>query len=301
MDPDADAVSYDEFLALARDEGLIALDVQVVQAPADANGRSAVVQATARTAQGSFGAVGEASPHSAPPAWQPFLTTLAELRAKARALRDLTGLEHGVLEELSTPYQKTESDAPAWRQPPANGAAPRPSTVTPSRAAAAVPTPTVAPVRPTVRPAPPAFDEDDTDDAAPDEETTAPQDVASAESAPPSTPTAAEPARPAAPIVSELAHSSASATSDLDEEPDSGFDAMGRDMEAKLVKMALSIASLEGSDISETEARQKLDDFFLRAFKHPLSRASRMEGQRVVQRLSGDLARLRTAANEEKE
>src|SRR5579884_3297226 len=153
MDPDADAVSYDEFLALARDEGLFALDVQVIQAPADANGRSAVVQATARTAQGSFGAVGEASPHSAPVAWHPFLTTLAELRAKARALRDLTGLEHGVLEELSTPYQRSESggdaDAPVWRQPPSNGAAPRPTVAAQPRATAPA------------RPAPSAVDDED--------------------------------------------------------------------------------------------------------------------------------------------
>src|ERR687885_2521535 len=111
MDADGDAVPYHELLGLARDEGLIALEVQVIQAPGEANGCSAVVQATARTQEGSFAAVGEASAAATPPDWHPFLLTLAELRAKARALRELTGLEHTVSEELATPY--LPGDVPA--------------------------------------------------------------------------------------------------------------------------------------------------------------------------------------------
>src|ERR671937_497698 len=111
MDADGDAVPYHELLGLARDEGLIALDVHVIQAPGEANGCSAVVQATARTQEGGFAAVGEASAASTPPDWHPFLLTLAELRAKARALRELTGLEHTVREELTTPY--LPADVPA--------------------------------------------------------------------------------------------------------------------------------------------------------------------------------------------
>src|SRR2546421_3286752 len=104
MDADGDAVPYHELLGLARDEGLIALDVHVIQAPGEANGSTAVVQATARTQEGGFAAVGEATAASTPPDWHPFLLTLAELRAKARALRELTGLEHTVREEPATPY-----------------------------------------------------------------------------------------------------------------------------------------------------------------------------------------------------
>ena len=52
MDADGDAVAYHELLGLARDEGLIALDVHVIQAPGEANGCTAVVQATARTQAG---------------------------------------------------------------------------------------------------------------------------------------------------------------------------------------------------------------------------------------------------------
>ncbi|HKC74080.1 MAG TPA: hypothetical protein VKF37_07745, partial [Chloroflexota bacterium] len=111
MDADGDAVPYHELLGLARDEGLIALDVHVIQAPGEANGSTAVVQATARTQEGGFAAVGEATAASTPPEWHPFLLTLAELRAKARALRELTGLEHTVREELATPY--LPADVPA--------------------------------------------------------------------------------------------------------------------------------------------------------------------------------------------
>src|SRR2546421_10174301 len=117
MDADGDAVAYHELLGLARDEGLIALDVHVIQVPGEANGCTAVVQATARTHEGGFAAVGEAAAASTPPEWHPFLLTLAELRAKARALRELTGLEHTVREELATPY--LPADVPAA---PASGA-----------------------------------------------------------------------------------------------------------------------------------------------------------------------------------
>ena len=118
MEQDGHAVSCGEFIGLARDEGLIGLDVLVVQAPCEANNSTAVVQVTARAGTGGFGAVGEASPASAPAAWHPFLTTLAELRAKARALRDMTGLDHAVLEELEVPYLQREDGqegaAAAW-------------------------------------------------------------------------------------------------------------------------------------------------------------------------------------------
>jgi hypothetical protein len=81
-------------------------------------------------------------------------------------------------------------------------------------------------------------------------------------------------------------------------EPDG--EGIDKEMEAKLLKLAISIAALEGIDLSDAEARQKLDDFFVRAFKRPLHRASRIEGQRVVQRLSSELSRLRAASHDAK-
>jgi hypothetical protein len=82
------------------------------------------------------------------------------------------------------------------------------------------------------------------------------------------------------------------------DEPDG--EGIDKEMEAKLLKLAISIAALEGTDLSDAEARQKLDDFFMRAFKRPLNRASRIEGQRVVQRLSSELSRLRAASHDAK-
>lgn len=283
MDPDEQLVAYAEFLALARDEGLVGLEVLVVQAPHDANGRSAVVLATARTAHGGFSAIGEASPMSAPPNWHPFLATLAELRAKARALREMTGLEHALEEELAVPYARGET--PPERQP-------APTRQTPA-AMAAVRTgmdrsgdvgvarlPTAAPRVVTA-----AGRDDSADTDEPDEPAEGDDDA----DGPP--PPVAD-----APTVAPAAVSAMPA-----DEPEPGFEGVGRDMEEKLLKLAMSIAALENDDITETEARQKLDLFFVRAFKHPLGRATRMEGQRVVQRLSGDLVRLRQQSTAEKE
>lgn len=247
---DDDRVPYSEFLGLARDEGLVGLDVQVVQAPSDANGHRAVVHVTARASGTSFTAVGEASPSSAPEAWHAFLTTLAELRAKARALRELTGLEHSVLEELSVPYRGDEvtlSGGLSERRP-------------------APPAANSAPIR-SMRVVGERTDSDE-DGGGEGEDREGEQ-------------------RPPA---GRLAFGVP--------EDEGGLDP---DMVAKLKKLTVSISALEGDDLSDAEATQKLDDFFMRAFKHPMARGSRIEGQRVVQRLSGELASRRAATNNDEE
>ena len=301
MDPDDEAVAYNEFLALARDEGLIALEIQIVQTPSEANGRSAVALATARSAQAVFSAVGEASPRSAPETWHPFLTTLAELRAKARALRDLTGLDHMVQEELTVPYTPTGdfADAPTRPAAPASrgtSAAPRsgPPIVMGAAGIAARPPATasrsVTPAAPS-RPSAPSLDESEEDTDDDDEEPAAPRPIATARPTP-------APSRSAPPDESDATE----AADEPDEEalpPD--HEGIAPDMLAKLKKLAISIADLEGAEITDAEATKRLDDFFMRAFKHPLSRASRLEGQRVVQYLSNDLVKRRGAAGEEKD
>ncbi len=274
MDPD-DAVPYNEFIDLARDHGLLGIEVQVLQTPGEANGHAAVVRASARTAQGSFDAVGEAAPDSAPAAWRPFLTTLAELRAKARALRELTGAEHAVREELATPYGPRGEDDEGDEFPPAPLARPAPAYNPPARTQA----PQAGPAaRPTVVQA----QEAPVSTAGDDEDGDADEDAAEVD----------EPDE-----VAPRGRAAAAATPPSDDELPPDFEGIGREMEAKLLKLAISIATLEGSDISEAEAREKLDAFFLKAFKHPLSRASRLEGQRVVQRLSSDLSQRRSEAN----
>lgn len=314
-DEDTETVAYDEFRDLARDEGLLALDVQVVQTPGDANGRTAVVLASARTAQGVFSAVGEASPLSAPAAWHPFLTTLAELRAKARALRDLTGQEQPVREELSVPYSPSlnENAAPRMASPTraAAPAAPRPSPNTPSTSAPAldVPRPTApasaspsGPIAPSVAQAAEFVRTaarrdvrdidageagDDSDDSS-DEEVAAPSPPAMRDAAPAIAPTP----------MARVARPTPNMDDDDDEIPPDGITP---DTVAKLMRYATDIAAHEGTDLSDAEARQKLDDFFVRAFRHPMSHATRIEGQRVLQKLSSDLARKRTAPDEDDE
>ena len=319
---DGDAVPYNEFVSLARDEGLVALEVLVVQAPGEGNGHTAVVQATARTRDGSFGAVGEASPASAPAAWRPFLTTLAELRAKARALRDMTGLEHAVQEELSVPYRVAGADED--REPlPSRGRPPVPAALAAPAAAPVIadepdepvdlssipglqrgiggmklatrtsPTPPMSPAVPALRLSPPQQedDEEEPDDRAQpdDDETPDGADEGTRRSEAPRISSA-----PAAPRM--LAE--APAPSLVDEGP-IDYEAVPPDMLDKLKRLAVSIARLEGTELSDAQAILKLDDFFMRAFRRPLGRATRMEGQRVVQKLSSDLSKRRAAANAE--
>jgi len=303
---DSDAVAYNEFLSLARDEGLIAVEVRVVQAPGEDNGHTAVVQAIARTRDGDFGAVGEASPASAPAAWRPFLTTLAELRAKARALREMTGLEHAVQEELDVPYRgagegKTgERELPSARQARLSGAA---NTAGASSASttqdepdepvdiAAIPglqrgmggikfaprtPPAFSPESPSLGRDENSGEEMDDDD---DEDTG----------------TTETPAPRVLDAVTTYTTPSPPRQPDDDAPPE--YDAVPADMLDKLKRLAKSIAELEGAEISDAQALLKLDDFFMRAFRHPLGKSTRIEGQRVVQKLSSDLSKRRAEAN----
>ncbi len=358
MERDGDAVPYSELLGLARDDGLIGLDVQVTQAPGEANGRTAVVVAVARTSDGAFSAVGEASPASAPSVWHPFLTTLAELRAKARALRDLTGQGIAVQEELDVPYPTTDDDededeGQADRGParvrPVTAARDAPSGYQAARQPSpgvgsynATPTPTPTPVRPASvasaastpaavqaqlqrlsiaaqsHTAPRRSTDDEGDDGA---------DTESDEGAP-SAPRYTPPAT-ASTSASDSAASIAPAASPLprpdpfqtvpskvddeeDENEDEGEpddedvardedveDSIDDDMRAKLMKLAISLAKLNGKDVTDAEAVQRLDAYFMRAFKRPLNRATRHEGQMAVSSLSKQLQTRRNAAGGE--
>lgn len=326
-DQAGDAVPYNEFVSLARDEGLVALEVLVVQAPGEGNGHSAVVQAIARTRDGGFGAVGEASPSSAPAAWRPFLTTLAELRAKARALREMTGLEHAVREELSVPYQieGEGGEAPSPRMRAATQGTP-----TAASAAPIVPDEPDEPValssipglqrgvgglKSTTRPPPPApaaplrpsphQDEGEDEEGGPDheddEDEDGPDDEDHEDGAEAGTPAPRPPApRPASDPVAPRTVAEAP-PADYEQppeyEPPADYDAVPPDMLDKLKRLAVSIAELEGAELSDAQAILKLDDFFMRAFRHPLGKASRIEGQRVVQKLSSDLSRRRAATS----
>ncbi len=355
MERDGEAVPYGELLGLARDDGLIGLEVQVTQAPGEANGRTAVVVAVARTSDLAFSAVGEASPASASPAWHPFLTTLAELRAKARALRDLTGQGIAVQEELDVPYRTADDDededetdhgparprpVTAARDAPSGYQAPRqpspdagsynatnatPVPVRPASVASAASTPAAVEaqlqrLRAAAQPHTALRrsaddDEGDEGDDHDGDEVAAP----APRYTPPSMAPTAAPAPPAPPVPRpdpfQPVPSSAGRADDEDqdqdqdeEEPDDEDQDVARDedvedgidddMKAKLMKLAISLAKLNGKDVTDAEAVQRLDAYFMRAFKRPLNRATRHEGQMAVSSLSKQLQTRRNAAGE---
>ena len=348
MERDGNASPYSELLGLARDDGLIGLDVQVTQAPGEANGRTAVVVAVARTSDSAFSAVGEASPASAPSAWHPFLTTLAELRAKARALRDLTGQGIAVQEELDVPYRPADDDddegeaerepargrpitaahdAPsgyqAARQPSptagsynATSATPTPARPAGVASAASTPAevearlqrlriaaqPQAAPRRPTEDES--EGDENEGDEAAPPPPRYTPPSTASAASVTPAAPPVPRPD----PFQTVPSNADEEDENEDEEEgePDDGDEARDEDVEdsidddmrAKLMKLAISLAKLNGKDVTDAEAVQRLDAYFMRAFKRPLNRATRHEGQMAVSSLSKQLQTRRNAGGE---
>jgi hypothetical protein len=91
---------YAGLLDLAHQEGLRAVTTELVQAPTDANGQTAVCRATVVTEKGTFTGLGDACPASVSRQMLPHLLRLAETRAKARALRDAVNVGVAAVEEL---------------------------------------------------------------------------------------------------------------------------------------------------------------------------------------------------------
>jgi hypothetical protein len=267
------------------------LDCAIVQIPGEQNGYLAVVLATVRTSRGLFRAVGEASRDRLPTEEREHTLTVAEIRAKTRALGDAVGqpcfmsaadlppgdsARSAVEGRLRAEAERARADAggtvpaaprtvasrnPATARAPAQvSGAHDEAEITPLQEAAERPRSAVADAVSTPQGVPPKAEAD-----------RAPRGAASGEAvveqaAPPTRP----PTRPNAIPVESI----------------------GPEMVSKLLQMTRRKASLEGSPATEEEALRRLDSYFLRAFGHDVSEASRMEGQRVVQRLAADLARM---------
>lgn len=86
---------YGALLHHAHVEGLLGMQVTLLQAPTDENGRTALVKAEVHTVQGVFSAIGEAGSGDAHSASG--LCGAAELRAKVRALQDALDAPAGAL------------------------------------------------------------------------------------------------------------------------------------------------------------------------------------------------------------
>jgi hypothetical protein len=267
---------YPELFRLASAQGLQELDVNVLQIPSDANQQYAVVVASARTARGLFRAVGEAYRSALPEHLRHEILGVAELRAKSTVLAEAAGVPRGAVPVTVTVGDEGAKPGSSVIEPARSGTTPRPVAAEASASAMARAAQAEEPKQ-VAAPTAKRGDEAAADVARPEATRVAQQP------APAGAPTAMpESARPATRPPVQMVPS----------EPTS--EALGADVVARLLQMTRRKASLEGADSSEEEALRKLDSFFQRAFGHPMSEATRMEGQRVVQRLASDLARLST-------
>lgn len=69
-------------------------------------------------------------------------------------------------------------------------------------------------------------------------------------------------------------------------------DPIGRETMTTLLRLTTALAEQDGIEYTDDEMRERLNGFFVRAFGHGLERATRLEGQRVLQRLAADQARM---------
>jgi len=260
-----------------------------VQLPGEQNGYQAVMLATVRTSRGLFRAVGEAARDRLPVDEREHTLTVAEIRAKTRALGDAVGQPCFNATEppegesaRSSVEGRLRAEAERFRGVP-GGTAPA-ATRAASRNSALTQTPAQA-AGVQAEPAPLPFQE-----TVVGQRTAGAEAVSSVHGGPAKSEAGQAPgtgandeAGAARPTVPSRPPSRSNAIP---------VESIGPEMVSKLVQMTRRKASLEGSSATEEEALHRLDSYFLRAFGHDVSEASRMEGQRVVQRLAADLARM---------
>lgn len=107
-----EVVTYAGLLARAHEEGLEAIETELLQVPNEDNGMAAVVRAVVRGSRGVFSGIGDADPSNVNRAVSKHLIRLAETRAKARALRDLTNIGTVSFEELGGEDDDGYDEAP---------------------------------------------------------------------------------------------------------------------------------------------------------------------------------------------
>ncbi len=106
-----DFVTYEGLLDLAHQEGLVSMDVELLQIPSKENGDTAIAKAIAKTETKTFIDIGDAGPNSVNGMIRPHIIRMASTRAKARALRDMTNVGMTIIEELGD----EEEDKPSNR------------------------------------------------------------------------------------------------------------------------------------------------------------------------------------------
>lgn len=104
-------VTYEGLLDLAHKQGLLSIEVEIIQFPSRENNMLAICRATAKTENTIFTDIGDASPQSVNSSLIPHLIRMASTRAKARVLRDLTNVGITAFEELS--FEESSSGEPS--------------------------------------------------------------------------------------------------------------------------------------------------------------------------------------------
>lgn len=95
-----DFVTYEGLLDLAHQKGIKGMVTELIQIPSKDNNNTCIVHARAITENGEFHGIGDANPSNVNSFISKHLIRMAETRAKARALRDLTNVGMTAVEEL---------------------------------------------------------------------------------------------------------------------------------------------------------------------------------------------------------
>lgn len=94
-------VKYEGLLDEAHRIGLLGISTELIQIPSAANQNTAIVKAVAKAQGGKeFHGLGDANPANVGRGVSQHIIRMAETRAKARALRDLTNIGMTAIEEL---------------------------------------------------------------------------------------------------------------------------------------------------------------------------------------------------------
>lgn len=119
-----DYIKYSGLISLANEAGLSSLEVEIVQLPSAENGNTAIMAARATTKDGNtYAEVGDANPTNVTRNIAPHIIRMAATRAKARALRDLTGIGMTAYEEMmdeeppNAPISRTTSATTPSQKP----------------------------------------------------------------------------------------------------------------------------------------------------------------------------------------
>lgn len=107
-----DFILYEGLLDLAHQEGLVSINVELLQIPSKENGDIAIAKAIAKTETKTFIDIGDAGPNSVNGMIRPHIIRMASTRAKARALRDLTNVGMTAIEELGDEEEDKPTNRP---------------------------------------------------------------------------------------------------------------------------------------------------------------------------------------------